>query len=214
MPMRLQELHSAAVHYPVALLPLAIGADMLGAVTGSRMLSDVGRVGIALGAGSAMLAGAAGLIAQEAVVADGHAHDVLVTHRTLNISLTVLTTGMAVYRAGVEKPGVGYLALGAASLGALVYSAYLGGHMVYELGVGIKDRGLNEAYAPELRLENAGRAAWVAARNLGVGAYHTATEMAAGELVPVLTHSRDPDDAGFRVAEPPRAPESPFAPRR
>jgi uncharacterized membrane protein len=203
MPMRLQELHSAAVHYPIAILPLSIGADVLGAITGNRTLAEVGRVGIALGAGSAILAGAAGLIAQEAVVAEGHAHDVLVTHRTLNIGLTVGSTAMAVYRAGVERPGIAYLATGLAALGGLVYSAYLGGHMVYELGVGIKERGLNEEYAPELRLENAGEAAWVATRNLGVGAFHAAAEMAGGELVPVLTHSRDPDDAGFRVEEDP-----------
>jgi uncharacterized membrane protein len=199
MPMRLQELHAALVHYPLALLPLAVGADTLGALTGSETLRQVGRVGIALGAGSAIVSAAAGLIAQEAVQADGHAHDVLVTHRNMNLSLVALSSAMAVYRAGVERPGGAYLAAGWAAMGALGYSAYLGGHMVYELGVGIKDRGLNEEYAPEIRMDNPGEAARVALRNMRAGARSAAAEIAAGELVPVLTRSREPEDAGFRV---------------
>ena len=39
------------------------------------------------------------------------------------------------------------IAAGLAMVGALGYSAYFGGHMVYELGVGINDRGLNEERA-------------------------------------------------------------------
>ena len=199
MPMRLQELHAALVHYPIALLPIAVGADVLGALTGSAALRQVGRVGIALGAGSAVIAAAAGLIAQEAVEADGHAHDVLVTHRNLNAGLVALSTGMAVYRAGVEEPGPVYLAAGMVAMGALGYSAYLGGHMVYELGVGIKDRGLNEERAPELRADNLDEVGRIALENLGAGARGAAAEIARGELVPVLTRSREPEDAGFRV---------------
>lgn len=203
MPMRLQELHAALVHYPLAFIPAAVGADVLGAATGSETLRQVGRVGIALGAASAIVAAAAGLVAQEAVEADGHAHDVLVTHRNMNITLVALSTGMAVHRAGVERPGPGYLAAGLVALGALGYSAYLGGHMVYELGVGVKDRGLNADRAPELRLENAGEAARVALENLRTGARGAAAGIAGGELVPVLTRSREPDDAGFRLAGAP-----------
>ena len=91
------------------------------------------------------------------------------------------------------------LQAGLTAIGALGYSAYLGGHMVYELGVGIKDRGLNEERAPELRMDNVGEAARVALENLGAGARSTVAEIAGGELVPVLTRSREPDDAGFRV---------------
>ena len=203
MPMRLQELHAALVHYPLAFIPAAVGADVLGAATGSETLRQVGRVGIALGAASAIVAAAAGLVAQEAVEADGHAHDVLVTHRNMNVTLVALSTGMAVHRAGVDRPGPGYLAAGLVALGALGYSAYLGGHMVYELGVGIMDRGLREDRAPELRLENAGEAARVALENLRMGARGAAAEIAGGELVPVLTRSREPDDAGFRLAGAP-----------
>lgn len=199
MPMRLQELHAALVHYPIALLPVALGADVLGALTRSETLRQVGRVGIALGAGSAAVSAVAGLVAQEAVVAEGHAHDVLVTHRNLNISLVAVSTAMAVYRAGVEKPGPAYMAAGLAALGAMGYSAYLGGHMVYELGVGIKDRGLNEERAPEFRTDNLDEVARVTRENLESGARGVASELARGELVPVLTRSREPEDAGFRV---------------
>ena len=35
MPRRLQELHPALVHFPVTLLPVAIGADVIGRIAGS-----------------------------------------------------------------------------------------------------------------------------------------------------------------------------------
>lgn len=188
MSMRLQELHPALVHFPIALLPVAVGADLLGRATGSRTLLEAGRVGIQLAAGSAVVSAVAGLAAQEAVHAEGEAHDVLVTHRTLNIGLTAASLGMAAWRAGRRRPTTGYLALGLAALGVMGYSAYLGGHMVYELGVGVREAGgLNEARAPEVVPGQLAESARVGAANVADGARHAAGEMAGGELLPYLT---------------------------
>lgn len=190
--MRLQELHPALVHFPIALLPVAVGADLLGRATGSHTLLEAGRVGIALAAGSAAISAVAGLAAQQAVHAEGAAHDALVTHRTLNLGLVGVSTGMAVWRQGRRRPTPGYLALGLAAMGVMSYSAYLGGHMVYELGVGVKEAGgLREERAPKLVPGQLAESARVAAVNVVEGAQHAAREMADAELLPYLTQPQD-----------------------
>lgn len=188
MAMRLQELHPALVHFPITLLPLAIGSDALGAATGNKTLLTMGRYGMALAAGSAAISAVAGLAAQEAVHAEGEVHDILVTHRNLNLGLVGLTTAMAIRRMRRHRPSLGYLAAGAAGLGVMSYSAYLGGHMVYEHGVGVAAAGgVREDAAPELTPTNAGEAARVAAENVAQGAPHAVEDLTTGEVVPYLT---------------------------
>src|SRR5512138_1437654 len=98
MAMRLQEVHPTLVHYPLAFQPLAVATESLGYLSGGRRLRAAGRWATLLAAGSAVLAGVAGLIAQEEVVADDEAHDMLVTHRTLNIGLTLTAVLLASWR--------------------------------------------------------------------------------------------------------------------
>src|SRR5690606_10448007 len=149
MAMRLQELHPSSVHYPIALLPVSLAADALGLLTHNRRLLEVGRLTMPLAAASAAVAGVLGLIAQEVVQTDEEGADMLVTHRTLNLGLIGIAAGMAVKRLGEKKPDVGYLAVGAVGLGAMIYSAYLGGQMVYDRGVGVRTAGgLREDLAP------------------------------------------------------------------
>ncbi len=42
MPIRLQQMHPALVHFPITLLPVAVGADLLGCLTGSKPLHSFG----------------------------------------------------------------------------------------------------------------------------------------------------------------------------
>jgi uncharacterized membrane protein len=187
MAIGLQEMHPAMVHFPIALLPLSLGADALGRITGDYALLEMGRRTMPLAAASAVTAAAFGLIAQEAVHAEGQAHDLLVTHRTLNAGLVGITAAMAVNRVRRHRPGLGYLAIGLAALGAMGYSAYVGGRMSYEHGLGVKPAGgLNEARGPEITLRNVGEGARIAAGNLGRAVRGVARETARGELVPAL----------------------------
>ena len=97
MAMRLQEIHPSLVHYPLAFLPLSIGADLLARSTGNRTFAELGRYAMALAAGSAAVAAVAGLAAQEEVdVEEGsEAYEMLVTHRNMNLTLVGAATGMA-----------------------------------------------------------------------------------------------------------------------
>ncbi|HSH44296.1 MAG TPA: DUF2231 domain-containing protein, partial [Longimicrobiales bacterium] len=108
-------------------------------------------------------------------------------HRTLNIGLIGLTSAMAWGRSRRERPGWGYLALGAAGLAAMSYGAYLGGRMVYELGVGVQPAGgLHEAEAPEYGLTDAPEAARDMVSDAASGAAHAAEDARGGEVAPAL----------------------------
>ncbi len=188
MGMRLQEVHPSLVHYPIAFLPLAIGADALGKVTGSRTLLNTGKFGMALTAVTGALAGVFGLIAQEEVkLRNERVGDMLVTHRTLNFGFVGLATALAVARARRRKPSLRYLAAGAASIGVVAYSAYLGGKMVYQHGVGVDAAdGIAEGHAPELRWDRAGEVTEHAIEDARLGVRHAAQTLAQGKLVPSI----------------------------
>lgn len=141
MAVRFREVHPVVVHAPVAMLPLAVAADVLGRITRRRRLREAGRHLMPIAAVSAAAAALTGLVAQHEVQADGRAHDMLVTHRNVNLGVVGLTTLLATWRWRHRTPSTGYLALGLAGVGLLGYSALLGTKMVYAHGVGVDAAG-------------------------------------------------------------------------
>lgn len=188
MTIRLQELHSAAVHLPITLFPAAIGADLVGRLTGNPKLYEVGRLGIRAAAVGAIASAISGLIAQEEVNVEGETMDMLITHRNLNLTATVLSAFLASRRSKRERPTIGYLATGLAGIGVLSFSAYLGGTLVYKHGVGVAPAGGQyRDDAPELG-EPGQTGAFVkdATTDLARGAAHLAKELAQGRIAPTL----------------------------
>lgn len=190
MAVKLHELHPSLVHFPLALLPLSIAADLLGRLTGSDSLLDLGRRTMPLAAATGVVAGVAGLMAQTEVKAEGPAMDLLKTHRTLNLGLVAIAGAMAAQRARTEKPSAAYIGLGLVGIAAMAYSAYLGGEMVYRDGVGIEAAdGIRQKPAvPELTRETAGRALRTAATDTAKGIQLTVEESANGDLIPSLVN--------------------------
>ncbi|MEO8546573.1 MAG: DUF2231 domain-containing protein [Burkholderiaceae bacterium] len=92
MAIRLQQMHPALVHLPITLLPLAVGADLLGCLTGNRSLHSFGQKTIAIAAFGAVASAVTGLIAAEDVNVEGDARDMLMTHRKLNFAATVVAS--------------------------------------------------------------------------------------------------------------------------
>ncbi|CAN5751573.1 hypothetical protein BH23GEM6_BH23GEM6_13020 [soil metagenome] len=188
--MRIQEIHPALVHFPITLIPTSLAADALGRLTNNQALMDVGRKTMPVAAASAAIAGVFGLVAQEAVNVEGEAAEMLITHRNLNLGLIGLAAVMAAKRSRRQRPTRGYLLAGAIGAAVMSYSAYLGGHMVYELGVGVKEAGgLLEGEAPMVQPGNLGEAARVSAQHIAEGARNTASQLGEGKVAPWLSES-------------------------
>jgi uncharacterized membrane protein len=189
MTLRLQEVHPSIVHFPIALFPVSIGADVVGRATGNRGLLETARHTIELAAVGSALAGITGLVAQEEVNVEGETMDLLITHRNLNIASTLLMGALALWRSRRYRPSLGYLGLGLAGVGALTYSAYLGGSLVYKHGVGVKSAGGQHRENPPELGEAGQNAAFArdAAVDLVHGVKHLGKETAEGKIVPALT---------------------------
>jgi uncharacterized membrane protein len=137
MKMLLHELHPAVVHAPLALLPTATVADLIAVTSGDRAWAKVGRRLWVAGTLSALFSGLAGLAAsQEVKLEEPRARDMVFLHGLGNAFITLGALGVTLWRLR-RPPTPGQTVLGLAANVAALYTATLGGKMVYELGVGI-----------------------------------------------------------------------------
>ena len=187
MAIQLQEMHPAMVHLPIALLPLAVGADVFGSMTDNDSLLSFGQKAIGVAAVGAVASAVTGLIAGEEVNVEGASEDMLITHRNLNFIATLVASGMALWRFNHKKPNAAYLSVGAVGVGVLAYTAYLGGKLVYNVGVGVEPaKGVYRKDAPALKSGQIGSFAKTAGTDLVHGVQHMAQEVAKGRLIPTL----------------------------
>jgi uncharacterized membrane protein len=137
MKMLLHELHPSVVHAPLALLPTAAVADLIAVTSGDRAWAKVGRRLWIAGSLSAVFAGVAGLAAsQEVKLDEPRARDMAFLHGLGNACITLGAVGVTLWRLR-HPPSAGQTVLGLLANTAALYTATLGGKMVYELGVGI-----------------------------------------------------------------------------
>jgi uncharacterized membrane protein len=187
MAIGLQEMHPALVHFPIALLPLAVGADAVGSLTDNVSAFSLGQKAICIAAAGAVASAVTGLIAGEEVNVEGASQDMLMTHRNLNLIATVVASGMALWRLQHPKPSRTYLAVGAAGVGVLAYTAYLGGKLVYQVGVGVEPaRGVYRPDAPKLKSGQVASFIKTAGTDFVHGIEHMVEEVAKGKLVPTI----------------------------
>jgi uncharacterized membrane protein len=152
MAMRIHELHPTLVHAPLVLLPTAAVVDVL-AVTSSgrirrRAYSAIGRGlwwGVAV---SGLTAGLAGMAASQEVEADDHARDMMLVHGLGNLGLVVAAFGVAAWRSR-NRATAASAGLGVGAVAAALYTAWLGGELVYGHGVGVKQH--DDASADPMR---------------------------------------------------------------
>jgi uncharacterized membrane protein len=138
MGMRVHEVHAAVIHGPLVLLPTAAAIDLTAAVTGNRSYARLGRTLWWVGAGAGLFAGLAGMAASQEVRADDEqASDMMWLHGIGNFALVVGAFGIAGWRA-VRRPTVASATVGLIACAASLYTAYLGGEIVYSRGIGVK----------------------------------------------------------------------------
>jgi uncharacterized membrane protein len=173
MPMKTHELHPALVHAPLVLLPLAAGTDLAALVwqkrAQRRALERSGRrlwLGVA---GSAALAGVAGMAASQQVRPERRqASDMMFVHGIGNAALLAAATGISLWRLR-RPPTVVSTSLALLGVMASGYTAYLGGELVYAHGMGVDGNGSGPALlsraAPGALIRDALRgAAWLGRR--------------------------------------------------
>lgn len=174
MPMLTHELHPALVHAPLALLPTAAIIDLSATyLRPSHPLHRVGRNLWWATAASGLLAGLAGMAASqeidltEAAADPDRAQDRMFLHGMGNLLIVSAALGVAVYRS--RRPANLTSAIsGLAATGAAVWTAYLGGELVYAHGAGVKAMGAGQQRVPALFSRQApGRLARDAVRGLG-----------------------------------------------
>ena len=200
MTIRLQEMHPAIVHVPIAFLPISVGADMLGQIAGEPLFS-FGRKTVLVAAAGAIGAGLSGLIAGEEVNVEGRSRDMLMTHRNLNFLAMLVVGSMALWRSRRQRPSSTYLAVGVAACGVLGYTAYLGGKLISDFGVGVEPaKGVYRPDAPELGKAPLTTFAKAAGTDLVHGVKHLVEEVAAGQIVPALTKASESDQSERETA--------------
>ncbi len=139
MAMHVHELHAASTHAPLVILPAAALVDLVAAVSGDRRKAALGRKLWWWGVGAGAIAGVAGLAASQEIKAeDARSEDMMWLHGAANFAIVLGATGIALWRT-FRRPSVTAAAVGLGACGAAIYTAYLGGEMVYAHGVGVRN---------------------------------------------------------------------------
>jgi uncharacterized membrane protein len=135
-------IHAALNDLPPALLVASVVFDLLGAWLKRESLKAAGfwtLIAGVLGTGAAIVSG---LVAEDAVQHSDQAHEIMETHETFAFIVLGIFGILAIWRIlrrGVwrEKEQPVALAAGVIGLAILLYTAMLGGKLVFDHGLGI-----------------------------------------------------------------------------
>jgi uncharacterized membrane protein len=179
MPTLVHELHPQLVHAPLVLLPVSAVVELRAATARWPRSIAFDRLGRRLWwatAGAALGAGLAGLAAsQEVRVEDQRAHAAMFVHGLGNVTLLAAAIGLASWRSG-HRASATTAALGLGAVAGSIYTAWLGGNLVYAHGLGVKSSfagpgDLTPLYSREaparLARDAAAGLAWLVRRALG-----------------------------------------------
>lgn len=138
MQMKVHELHPSMVHAPLALLPTAALAEIGAALHPHRRDLPILRALWWTTAVSGLFTGLAGMAASQEVKTGGkHADDMMWLHGIGNVALVGGALGIAIWRAR-HRPSLAVGIGGLVASTVALYTAWLGGQMVYHHGLGVK----------------------------------------------------------------------------
>jgi uncharacterized membrane protein len=135
-------LHPAIVEVPVGAWTVSVISDVLGAITRDRAYDDAASVSMAVGLAGAAGAVVTGLRDYSYIPRSRPSHDIATRHAIGNAAVGALFATSYILRASRAKAGrrPGFIArllgLGGGSL--MVYTAWLGGKLVFEHGEAVK----------------------------------------------------------------------------
>lgn len=136
----MKNVHPLFVHFPIALLSLAILLDVLGYFLKKQSLLNAGWWTFLFGVISAIVTVATGLQAEKTVSLSQQAHDVLETHQRFQTYTTLVFVVLLIWRSlkkgALPRPAIAYLVVAAIATATILYGADYGGRLVYQYGVG------------------------------------------------------------------------------
>jgi len=144
--------HAALNDLPSILFVLAVAFEIAGDVTKRDSLRATGFWMLVVGGAGALLAVVSGLIAEGTIEHGGSVHLVMERHETLAITFTVAFVILAAWRiwrrrgmTGKERPL--YLTLAALCALGVIWTAHVGGTIVFGYGGGVPTQVLEGALA-------------------------------------------------------------------
>lgn len=136
--------HPMIVHFPIAFLAAFLALELAGTVWRRPALRQSASGMLYLGALGAVVAAGAGLIAEDSVPHGASVHEIMEWHERLGLTVAGLSVVLAVWRAvaGAAFTGMAqafHLLLAGIVGVCLFFGADLGGLMVYQYGVGVRN---------------------------------------------------------------------------
>ncbi|NIM49824.1 MAG: DUF2231 domain-containing protein [Gemmatimonadales bacterium] len=152
LPETAAQWHAALNDFPSILFILALAFDLVGEATKRDSLRATGFWLLVVGAAGTILALVSGLIAEESIEHGGSVHLVMERHETLAISVAILFGVLAawrIWRKGNLRPKERptYLTISAVGVLAVLWTAHVGGTIVYGYGGGVPTPVLEGALA-------------------------------------------------------------------
>ncbi len=141
-PQTVAQWHAALNDIPSVLLLVAVVLEFAALVTKRPSLGEVAMWSLLAGAGGAVVALIAGLRAASTIDHGGSVHLVMARHQTLGIAMTVLFLSLAGWRMWrrarmTARERQTYLGTAVIGVVLMLWTAHLGGTIVYEYGGGI-----------------------------------------------------------------------------
>lgn len=141
-------IHPMLVTIPIGLWVFSFACDVIHAAGGNPTWAAMALYSMAGGIAGALLAAIPGAV--DLFSLRHHpAGRVGVVHMTLNLTVVVIYIANFALRLGGDAPGPGLIATSAVALALLAVSGWLGGRMVYELGVGVAETSATARKAAE-----------------------------------------------------------------
>ncbi len=139
----MENLHPLVVHFPIALIFVFFLIEIIGILVKHENLRKLASLCLYLGAISAAVTVAFGISAAESVAHNDHVHKIMERHEYLGISVCVLSFILSLWRlalGGVVKgfANIPFLFFSIILVALLTLTADLGGFMVYQYGVAVK----------------------------------------------------------------------------
>lgn len=140
----MKPIHPVLVHFPIALLPLAVAADAFAALGHVTSMRDTGWWAI-LGAAVASIAtAAAGYFDMTRAAIGEQVHHRVHRHMRIGFVLVGCLVALAIWRARFFAAGevvpILYLDLGVLTFALAALQGWLGGELVYSDGVSVRSR--------------------------------------------------------------------------